>query len=233
MKEKKDIAQEELRQAEEAVSQAREKLKLAEEVERQKKEEEAAEREKLGRKCLKCGTMHPIDHASECTGCGTEEELLFNTCKKHPDFIIGSAPNCRICAQEAEAHTEEAATFEKTVRSQRPSNCEVQPGTLLWEFKTGGLVHSSPAIGADGTVYFGSNDNKVYALDGASGAKKWEFETGYLVYSSPAMGSDGTVYVGSWDRKVYAIATDSNGPAKSPWPMFGQNAQRIGRVPKR
>ena len=68
-----------------------------------------------------------------------------------------------------------------------------KPGTVLWEFETGGLVESSPAIGFDGTVYVGSADKKVYALDGRSGARKWEFVTGGDVSSSPAIGSDGTV----------------------------------------
>ncbi|MDC0219454.1 PQQ-binding-like beta-propeller repeat protein, partial [Verrucomicrobia bacterium] len=68
---------------------------------------------------------------------------------------------------------------------------------FLWEFETGGNVSSSPAIGPDGTVYVGSNDNKLYAINGKSGVKLWEFETGGTVYSSPAIGSDGTVYVGS------------------------------------
>ena len=45
------------------------------------------------------------------------------------------------------------------------------------------------------------------------------------------IGSDGTVYVGSWDNKLYALKTDSKGPAKSPWPMRGQNPQHTGRVP--
>ena len=65
------------------------------------------------------------------------------------------------------------------------------------------------------------------------GTVLWEFETGHYVSSSPAIGSDGTVYVGSWDNKLYAIKTDSNGPAKSPWPMRGQNAQHTGRVMKK
>ena len=30
-----------------------------------------------------------------------------------------------------------------------------KPGTVLWEFKTGSYVSSSPAIGSDGTVYVG------------------------------------------------------------------------------
>ena len=37
-------------------------------------------------------------------------------------------------------------------------------GIKKWEFLTGGVVDSSPAIGADGTVYIGSDDHKVYAI---------------------------------------------------------------------
>ena len=107
-----------------------------------------------------------------------------------------------------------------------------KPGTVLWKFETGGAVNnSSPAIGSDGTVYVGSHDHKVYAINGKSGVKLWEFETGDKVFSSPAIGSDGTVYVGSRDNKLYAIKTDSKGPAKSPWPMRGQNPQHTGRAP--
>jgi len=108
---------------------------------------------------------------------------------------------------------------------------KVKVGTPIWEFETGDWVHSSPAIGSDGTVYVGSRDNKLYAINGKSGVKLWEFETGRGVYSSPAIGSDGTVYVGSKDNKLYAIKTDSKGLAKSPWPMRGQNPQNTGRVP--
>jgi outer membrane protein assembly factor BamB len=91
-------------------------------------------------------------------------------------------------------------------------------------------VESSPAIGSDGTVYVGSYDHKVYALNGRNGARKWVFVTGDVVQSSPAIGPDGTLYVGSWDHKVYALKTESKGPAKSPWPMRGQNARHTGRL---
>ena len=97
-------------------------------------------------------------------------------------------------------------------------------------------MSSSPAIGSEGTVYVGSNDKKLYAINGRSGVKLWEFETGdseYGVRSSPAIGSDGTVYVGSYDKKLYAIKTSSLGLAKSPWPMRGQNTQHTGRAPKK
>ncbi|MDG2213886.1 MAG: PQQ-binding-like beta-propeller repeat protein [Verrucomicrobiota bacterium] len=62
------------------------------------------------------------------------------------------------------------------------------------------------------------------------GTAHWEFKTGDSVKSSPAIGSDGTVYFGSGGSKAYAIKTASNGLAKSPWPMRGQNARRTGRA---
>jgi hypothetical protein len=45
------------------------------------------------------------------------------------------------------------------------------------------------------------------------------------------MGNDGVIYVGSKDSYLYAIKTSNKRPADSPWPMFGQNAQRTGRAP--
>ena len=121
-------------------------------------------------------------------------------------------------------------------QTKAPKKATVQsPGTVLWEFEMGvlGGVTSSPAIDSSGTVYVGSDDHKLYAINGKSGVKLWEFETGDKVFSSPAIGPDGTVYVGSWVNKLYAIRTASQGLAKSPWPMRGQNARHTGRVMKK
>jgi outer membrane protein assembly factor BamB len=100
-------------------------------------------------------------------------------------------------------------------------------GTLKWKFATGGErrfaarhIHgidppgetmpdpydvylSSPAV-ADGTVYFGSSDGNVYALDAASGALRWKFATGGVVHASPAL-ANGALYIGSWDTWFYAL----------------------------
>ena len=74
-----------------------------------------------------------------------------------------------------------------------------------WEFLAGSPVHSSPAIGADGTIYVGSDDGKLYAVN-PNGSKRWEFlTTGSGVSSSPAIGADGTIYVGSLDGELYAV----------------------------
>ena len=66
---------------------------------------------------------------------------------------------------------------------------------------------SSPTIDAD-TVYIGSGDGNIYALDAASGALRWKFRTGNVVHASPAI-ANGTVYIGSWDSYFYAIDAKS------------------------
>jgi outer membrane protein assembly factor BamB len=38
-------------------------------------------------------------------------------------------------------------------------------GTQKWEFLTGDAIHSSPALGKDGTIYFGGLDRKLYAIN--------------------------------------------------------------------
>ena len=74
---------------------------------------------------------------------------------------------------------------------------------VKWKFQTGGRVVSSPAV-ADRTLYVGSTDHKLYALDLTTGAQKWNFATEGLVVSSPAI-SGGVAYFGSYDGKFYAV----------------------------
>jgi outer membrane protein assembly factor BamB len=62
---------------------------------------------------------------------------------------------------------------------------------------------SSPTV-ANGTVYIGSGDQQVYALDAATGTLKWSFATGDVVHAAPALANN-TVYIGSWDRNLYAL----------------------------
>ena len=42
-------------------------------------------------------------------------------------------------------------------------------GKLGWKFATGGPIMSSPVVGRDGTVYFGSDDMKLYAVKHSCG----------------------------------------------------------------
>ena len=45
-----------------------------------------------------------------------------------------------------------------------PTKTKATAGVKLWEFETGGVLFSSPAIGTDGTVYVGSLDKKLCAI---------------------------------------------------------------------
>jgi len=76
-------------------------------------------------------------------------------------------------------------------------------GNILWMTPTGGDVVSSPAV-ANGVVYVGSFDHKLYALDARTGAILWSSATGDSIYSSPTV-IDGVVYIGSQDHHLYAF----------------------------
>jgi len=77
--------------------------------------------------------------------------------------------------------------------------------------------YSSPAVGADGTVYVGSIDGYVYALKADGITLKWKYQTAGSVYSSPAVGADGIVYVGSVDGYVYALRADGSDVDRLKW----------------
>jgi len=101
------------------------------------------------------------------------------------------------------------------VTESEPPKAKATAGGKLWEFRNSkgyrntSSVSSSPAIGSDGTVYVGSDDSFLYAINGKTGVKLWQFyrESRRIgpSKSSPAIGSDGTVYVGSRDKKLYAL----------------------------
>jgi len=82
-----------------------------------------------------------------------------------------------------------------------PSN--VATMGLDWSFTANDGVSSSPAV-ANGVVYIGSGDNKMYALNATTGARLWNFTTDSTVYASPAV-ANGLVYTGTYNGTVYAF----------------------------
>ena len=74
---------------------------------------------------------------------------------------------------------------------------------ILWTLGTGGVIYSTPALSGE-TIYVGSIDGHVYALEALTGKLLWEIKTGGKITASPAV-ADGIVYVGSHDGKFYAI----------------------------
>jgi len=103
------------------------------------------------------------------------------------------------------------------------------PGTLKWTFKTGARVVSSPAIRSDGTIYVGSEDKNLYAIN-PDGTKRWELHISRSTMCAPALGKDGTFYIGSEDFNLKAIYTDSYGLACSSWPIFQHDERHTGNA---
>jgi len=91
------------------------------------------------------------------------------------------------------------------------------PDRKLWAYITGNEVYSSPAIGPDGTIYVGSKDSKLYAIN-PDGTLRWTVSGTYSFDCSPAVGLDGTVYMGANDGYLRAIA---NGVVKWAYYLAG------------
>jgi outer membrane protein assembly factor BamB len=93
---------------------------------------------------------------------------------------------------------------------------------VKWKLKTNGGIYSSPAV-ADGVVFVGSNDGRLYAVDADSGTVKWTFAAKARIASSPAV-SGGTVYVESYDSHLYAIDAASG---QQKWRFATQGEKRF------
>ena len=79
--------------------------------------------------------------------------------------------------------------------------------SLVWQFKTGDEIKSSPAI-VDGRVYVGSADEHVYALGLQTGKQVWSAVLDDMVEAPPTV-VDGGVYIGSLSGTLYALDADT------------------------
>jgi outer membrane protein assembly factor BamB len=78
-------------------------------------------------------------------------------------------------------------------------------GTVKWTYSTGTYETTPPAVAFDGTVYVGSDGDKLLALS-PKGSLKWIFAKGG---SAPAIAADGTVYTAGGGN-LYAVGPDGS-----------------------
>ncbi len=95
-----------------------------------------------------------------------------------------------------------AGTLNGVVHSLDPDpTLDAQPDLRLkWRLPSGGGVsYSSPAVGADGTVYLGLTTGRLLGVT-AAGVETLNAKVGVrLRFASPAIGDDGTIYIGSYE----------------------------------
>jgi outer membrane protein assembly factor BamB len=93
--------------------------------------------------------------------------------------------------------------------TQKNFHTEIKPE---WQkIRTGGKVNSSPLV-VNETVYIGSNDGNLYAINLRTGKQLWSFNSQDSIVSSPFF-SNNTVYFGSHNGNIYALRA-SNGTIK-------------------
>lgn len=78
---------------------------------------------------------------------------------------------------------------------------------IAWEFETTGRIYDGVAV-ADGTVYVGSTDGDVYAVDAADGEERWRFPVRGQVRTTPAVAGD-LVFVAGRNGGLYALDAES------------------------
>ena len=75
-------------------------------------------------------------------------------------------------------------------------------GSLLWEYKAGGAIASSPTLG-EGGLFFSAFDG-LYALEAESGALRWHLPSPSWFWARPLF-SEGKVFAGSQEGKFYGL----------------------------
>ncbi len=75
-------------------------------------------------------------------------------------------------------------------------------GKIIWKEYYGYALSSSPVIYND-TIFFGSEDGKMYAIH-TDGTKKWAYQTGNRIVPTPIC-HNGCVYFGSSDHNFYSL----------------------------
>ncbi len=89
----------------------------------------------------------------------------------------------------------------------------------LWSYQTGYSIDYSSPVEADGIVYIGSRDGKLYAFDAtcrSSCQPLWSYATGGGISSSPAV-ANGIIYIGSDDYKLYAFDASCRSSCQPIW----------------
>jgi outer membrane protein assembly factor BamB len=76
---------------------------------------------------------------------------------------------------------------------------------VRWRFQTGGAIFADPAR-LNHTLFVGSWDTHLYAVDARTGVQRWRYRTGERVDYAPVVASDQElVFVGSPDGTVHAV----------------------------
>ena len=103
-------------------------------------------------------------------------------------------------------------------------------GKKRWDWCSPVPVDATPAVAANGEVYFSAPWRSLFAFQNDR-TDLWHFSADGNLVASPVIGDNGTIYICD-GMFLHAINSTSGlaPPAKSSWPMFRANARHTGRV---
>lgn len=82
-------------------------------------------------------------------------------------------------------------------------------GNLIWKYHLDDSILSSPILSEDGnTIYFSSQDNKIYSINTITNIPNWIYKTNNFISTSPIINND-TIVVVSKDNNAYFIDNDT------------------------
>ena len=81
------------------------------------------------------------------------------------------------------------------------------PLCLRWKFKTGGKVQASPIV-VNETVYVGSNDGILYALDAKVWKVKWTFRVGGSIRNAAVFWNN-RIFFSTANNVIYALSAET------------------------
>lgn len=76
-------------------------------------------------------------------------------------------------------------------------------GTKKWDFHPSDVTIQSVSVDRNGTIYLGSFENYLYAID-SNGSVRWNYKA-YGSVGQPVIGSNGTIYFNSGEGIIYAL----------------------------
>ena len=133
--------------------------------------------------------------------------------RQHKGILIILIPLILIqtyCFSIASANSASSATDDWTMFRHDPdhsgsatSSNSMDSAKLLWTYKAGRMVQSSPAV-ANGCIFIGCRDSVFYCLSSSNGQLVWRYPIHKEVWSSPAI-YYGYVYIGADDGYVYCL----------------------------
>ncbi len=115
------------------------------------------------------------------------------------DTLSGNMPHGFIPRYDVPMRLGRAASFDVPQRAPMTAPLAVP----VWTYEAGSPLWAGPTF-ANGSVYVGTLDGRMIALDAGTGAKRWEFRTGGAVRARPVI-EGGALYVQADDGKLYRL----------------------------